>query len=326
MYDAPQPTHKPAENSTISPKESIHQRRRVDRAIFVGIQDHDFKSTVLRILLILFRETRLRDRDAAPLKQKDFSDDDGVIDEAEASKAIRYLLGLANKKKTKVPSTSKGPVIERIRDAFSFKLPVTTWCVPFRAGEGRRKLQLEFRFQMERIAQQLALNLSEVSDGLAAEFLAGEGLGSNPSQAGPNPTQVGSNPSRQVGSNPSPLGSNPTHPAALYNVSTRVRSILRHTSDAQSGDSNRILQIALDYIGVDGPAARRKEENNPIFLVISQLPDWPNPIEDCVTECKTSTTPTLKTRAKRLMDALKAKLGPEKWFELFPNSKASFYR
>ena len=118
--------------------------------------------------------------------------------------------------------------------------------------------------------------------------------------------------------------------AAPNDVRSRVR-LERHTSDGQEaaeGDKGRILELALNYIALDGPQAVEKEKGNPVFEVAAGLLAWPNALEQSVKDCREAerTHPTTKSRAARLMDALKAKIGPEKWFSLFPKSSASFDR
>jgi hypothetical protein len=113
-------------------------------------------------------------------------------------------------------------------------------------------------------------------------------------------------------------------PAQHNNVGVRVRSPLRHTCDAQ--EAGRVLDIAFKFMAEDRRVSMENEKKIPVWAVLAALPDWPRPLEVAVKDCREARTATTKNNAARLMDAMKATLGPDLWRELFPHNQARWTR
>ena len=108
------------------------------------------------------------------------------------------------------------------------------------------------------------------------------------------------------------------------NVEVRVRSLLRQTCDAQ--EAGRVLGIVFAYLREDRRVRMDEEEKNPIWRSLATIGTWPRPLEQAVRDCRDSTTPTEKNNAARLMDAIKAMVGPETWYQFLPKSTAQWTR
>ncbi len=282
-------------------------------SVIRGLRHADLAQTDLRVSLIVLECSLARGAvRTRRMTLDEIAQLDGCMDKSQVGKSVRRL--------------KLSEVIDGNQD-YSFK-PPTVWKTGSRCREGRQaqRDRLEKRFNF--IEEQLDLKLWELHAEMQNRFLAmGDMASSN--AAGQFDHKSGQADHRRGQGDPARLTTkvvNLTTSAPSHtNVGLRLRSMLRNTSDAQKQEAQRILSSVLQWIeDGEGAEAKRKEENNPIFAAIARMPDWPNPLSIALSDMRASSNATTANRAARLVDYLKRLLGPEKWFELFPRSKASF--
>jgi hypothetical protein len=108
------------------------------------------------------------------------------------------------------------------------------------------------------------------------------------------------------------------------NVGVREPSLIRLTCDAL--EAERVLRLALDFMAEDPRVDMESEKTLPVWKQLAKSSQWPRPLEQAVSDCRTARTATTKNNAARLMDVIKDKIGVAQWFELFPNSHSQWTR